>query len=155
MQDNFIFELQNPIKTQANIEGKNDFIDLELIYCSAPNYKHKDFTINLKKKFMEALLSIAFNGNGEDADDDSANKKDKKLDKQTIKALLYSAKGFDLRAYLRDFEALLKKVAFKDEEKTQPLNNLDFDKLDGDDLENLVIGYIEIFFIVSWTNFLK
>ena len=158
-KDIFKFSLKSGLpKTQINIDDKNTFITLDKIYCQCPNYKHRDLTINLKQKFMNAFFAIsnlASMANKSDIDSAVEEKDDSKLDDKIIKMIFYNAKDFNLSGYYQEFTKLLKKVCFKDEDCKQSLNNLDFEKLIEDDFEGLIIAYIENFFITSWMNALK
>ena len=58
MQEELVFDLENPIKVQMNVDGKNEFVDIDKIYLQAPTYKHKDIIIVLKKKFIENSCSF-------------------------------------------------------------------------------------------------
>ena len=152
MTDKIIFTLQKPIKTQINIGGKNDFADLENIHLQAPSYKQKDKTLILKKKFIEAVFLMTNSLQRQDAQEQVG---DGKLDAKAIKAVLFAAKDFDIVAYFKHFESLLLNVGFKDEDMKQPLNNLDIQKLDETDFEELLAKYLEVFFIASWMKTLS
>lgn len=152
MTDKILFTLQNPIKTQLNLEGKNDFVDLDKIYLQAPSYKQRDKTLVLKKKFIEAVFLMTNSLQRQEAQEQVG---DGKLDAKAIKAVLYAAKDFDIVAYFKQFESLLLSVGFKDEDLKQPLNNLDIQKLDESDFEELLAKYLEVFFIGSWMKTLS
>jgi hypothetical protein len=148
--DKITFDLQNPIKVQSNIDGINQFIDLDKIFLSAPSFKQKDKTLILKKKFIEAVFAMASNLSKESNEVTEA-----KLDAKAIKAVLYAAKDFDIVSYFNQFSSLLLNVAFKDEDLTQPLLNIEINKISENDFEELLAKYIEIFFIVSWMKTLN
>jgi len=152
MIDKITFKLQTPVKTQVNIDGRNDFADLENIYLQAPSYKQKDKTLVLKKKFIEAVFLMTNSLQRQEAQEQVG---DGKLDAKSIKAVLFAAKDFDIVAYFKQFESLLLSVGFKDEEMKQPLNNLDIQKLDESDFEELLAKYLEVFFITSWMKTLS
>jgi hypothetical protein len=152
MTDKIIYTLQNPIKIQVNLDGKNDFADLENIYLQAPTYKEKDKTLVLKKKFIEAVFLMTNSLQRQDAQEQVG---DGKLDAKAIKAVLYAAKDFDIVSYFKQFESLLLNVAFKDEGMKQPLINLDIQKLNESDFEELLAKYLEAFFIASWMKTLS
>lgn len=153
MTDKITFELTSPINVQANIDGKNSFIDLNQIYLKAPSYKEKDKTLILKKKFLEALLLLPSYLPQQEAKEQI--EKETSFDAKAIKSLLYLFKDFDIISYFKQFENLLLNVAFKDEEMKQPLINMDIAKIAESDYEELLAKYLEVFFIVSWMKTLS
>jgi hypothetical protein len=153
MKDKIIFDFQTPLKVQANVDGKNVFNDLNKIYLSAPSYKDKDKTLLLKKKFIEALFGMTLSLSKQQASEQIENENG--LDAKAIKAILYASPNFDIVSYFKSFANLLLNVAFKDEEMKQPLNNLDIEKINDEDFEELLAKYLEVFFIVSWMKTLK
>lgn len=154
MTDKIIFELKQSIKVQANIDGKNDFIDLDKIYLLAPSYKEKDKTLILKKKFLEAMFLLPSYMSKQEAEE-QVNNNNVKFEAKTIHTLLFLFKDFDIVSYHKYFANLLLNVAFKDEESKQPLTTLDINKISEDDFEGLLAKYLEVFFIVSWTKTLN
>jgi len=150
--DNIIFDLQTPLKVQANVDGKNVFNDLDKIYLKAPTYKDKDKTLVLKKKFIEAIFAMTATIQKQDAQEQIG---DGKLDSKAIKAILFASKDFDIVAYFKHFESLLINVAFKDEDMKQPLIISEVQKINESDFEELLAKYIEVFFIVSWMKTLN
>lgn len=156
MKDKIIFDFQTPLKVQANVDGKNVFIDLDKIYLSAPSYKDKDKTLLLKKKFIEAIFGMTQSLSKQQASEQINNKDDEEdLDAKKIKTILYASPNFDIISYFKSFANLLLNVAFKDEEMKQPLNSLDIEKINDEDFEELLAKYLEVFFIVSWMKTLK
>ncbi len=152
MTDKINFTLQNPIKSQIKIDGRNDFVDLDTLYLKAPSYREKDKTLVLKKKFIEAVFLMTNSIQRQEAQEQVG---DGKLDAKAIKAVLFAAKDFDIVSYFKHFESLLLSVGFKDEAMEQPLNNLDMQKLDESDFEELLAKYLEVFFIGSWMKTLS
>lgn len=150
--DNIIFDLQTPLKVQANVDGKNVFNDLDKIYLKAPTYKEKDKTLVLKKKFIEAIFAMTATIQKQDAQEQIG---DGKLDSKAIKAILFASKDFDIVAYFKHFESLLINVAFKDEDTKQPLILSEIQKINESDFEELLAKYLEVFFIVSWMKTLN
>jgi predicted thioredoxin/glutaredoxin len=150
--DNIIFDLQTPLKVQANVDGKNVFNDLDKIYLKAPTYKDKDKTLVLKKKFIEAIFAMTATIQKQDAQEQIG---DGKLDSKAIKAILFASKDFDIVAYFKHFESLLINVAFKDEDTKQPLILSEIQKINESDFEELLAKYLEVFFIVSWMRTLN
>jgi predicted thioredoxin/glutaredoxin len=150
--DNIIFDLQTPLKVQANVDGKNVFNDLDKIYLKAPTYKDKDKTLVLKKKFIEAIFAMTTTIQKQDAQEQIG---DGKLDSKAIKAILFASKDFDIVAYFKHFESLLINVAFKDEDMKQPLIISEIQKINESDFEELLAKYLEVFFIVSWMKTLN
>jgi hypothetical protein len=158
MKDKFSFKLNKSIKVQAKVKGENTFIDLDKLYLKAPTYRHKDYTLVLKKRFLEALFGMTKSVDRDDAQRqlDSAGGNDDKLDSQAIKTILYAAEGFDIVAFYKKFEKFLTvDVCFKDEDHEQPISVGDLEKLAEDDFEDLIAKYVEVFFIVSWMKTLK
>jgi len=153
MKDKIIFDFQNSIKVQIKDGEKNCFIDLDKIYLSAPSYKDKDKTLLLKKKFIEAIFGMTQSLSKQQASEQIENENG--LDAKAIKAILYASPNFDIVSYFKSFANLLLNVAFKDEEMKQPLNNLDIEKINEEDFEELLAKYLEVFFIVSWMKTLK
>jgi len=150
--DNIIFDLQTPLKVQANVDGKNVFNDLDKIYLKAPTYKEKDKTLVLKKKFIEAIFAMTATIQKQDAQEQIG---DGKLDSKAIKAILFASKDFDIVAYFKHFESLLINIAFKDEDTKQPLILSEIQKINESDFEELLAKYLEVFFIVSWMKTLN
>jgi predicted thioredoxin/glutaredoxin len=150
--ENIIFDLQTPLKVQANVDGKNVFNDLDKIYLKAPTYKDKDKTLVLKKKFIEAIFAMTATIQKQDAQEQIG---DGKLDSKAIKAILFASKDFDIVAYFKHFESLLINVAFKDEDMKQPLIISEIQKINESDFEELLAKYLEVFFIVSWMKTLN
>jgi len=150
--DNIIFDLQTPLKVQANVDGKNVFNELDKIYLKAPTYKDKDKTLVLKKKFIEAIFAMTATIQKQDAQEQIG---DGKLDSKAIKAILFASKDFDIVAYFKHFESLLINVAFKDEDTKQPLILSEVQKINESDFEELLAKYLEVFFIVSWMKTLN
>lgn len=156
MIDKLEFDLESSIKVQANIKGENTFIDLNKLQLKAPNYKHKDYTIALKKKFMEALFGMTNSVNKDEAQSAVSSSDDDKLDVQSIKAILYASPNFDIVSFYNKFVKFLTvDICFKDEEFEQCVTKGELEKLSEIDLENLIAKYIEVFFIVSWMKTLK
>lgn len=155
MKEELVFELENPIKVQINNNGKNEFEDITRIYLQAPTYKHRDITIDLKKRFIEAIFAMTSSLSKDEAQKTVGDDPNNELNAQAIKAVLYAAKGFDIVAFFNKFNSLFKEIAFKDEEKKQTLKGLDIEKIDENDFEDLVAKYIEVFFIASWMKTLK
>ena len=120
---------------------------------SAPSYKDKDKTLLLKKKFIEAVFGMTQSLSKQQASEQIENQNG--LDAKAIKAILYASPNFDIVSYFKSFANLLLNVAFKDEEMKQPLNNLDIEKINDEDFEELLAKYLEVFFIVSWMKTLK
>jgi hypothetical protein len=153
MKDKITFDFENPVKVQFKDGEKNCFIDLDKIYLSAPSYKDKDKTLLLKKKFIEAIFGMTQSLSKQQASEQIENENG--LDAKAIKAILYASPNFDIVSYFKSFANLLLNVAFKDEEMKQPLNNLDIEKINEEDFEELLAKYLEVFFIVSWMKTLK
>ena len=150
--DKLVFDLKTPIKVQIKLGDRNEFQEISQLFLSAPSYKHKDKTLFLKKKFIEAIFSMTTSLQKQEAEQQVG---DGKLDAKAIKAVLFAAREFDIVSYFKQFESLLLSVGFKDENMEQPLNNLDVQKLDESDYEELLAKYLEVFFITSWMKTLS
>jgi hypothetical protein len=158
MQDKLTFKLNKTIKCQASVKGENTFIELDKLYLKAPTFRHKDYTLVLKKWFVEALFTVTNSLDEQDAQQEigGSNKNKDSLGAKSIKTILYAAKGFDIVAFYNKFEKFLTvDVCFKDEDHEQCLSIGDLQKLSEDDFENLLAKYIEVFFIVSWMKTLR
>jgi len=155
--ESLTFDLSTPIKVQINVDSKNDFADIDKIYLSAPSFKHRDLTIVLKKKFIEAVFAMTASLPKDEAQKQvQVNDENGKLEAKSIKAILYAAKDFDIVSFFKRFETfLISDIAFKDEERKQKLVALDLQKLDESDFEELLAKYLEVFFIVSWMKTLS
>lgn len=150
MTDKIVFELKNPIKVQINIDGKNNFIDLDKIYLSAPKPNHKDKTLPLKKQFLEAVFLMPTYISRQKAEEEAQKTGTQNPTAKEIKGLLYAFKDFDIVKFYQLFTNFLPSVAFKDEDNTQRLIHLDIDKISENDFEELLAKYLEVFFIQSW-----
>lgn len=154
MQDKFTFDLTSSIKVQFNSNGKNDFVELDKFYLSAPTYKHKDLTLLLKKKFIEAVFGMTQSLSQKEAQ--SKVESEGKLDAKAVKSILYIAKDFDIGAFFSSFRKLLATdLCFKDEEMKQPVRLLELQNLSEEDEENLIAKYCEFFFLTSWMKTLS
>lgn len=143
-------KISKPIRVQIRVGGKNDFMDIDTIYFAAPTADDRLLTTSLKKRFKEALFAISVAARKEGVSGKAPIDPDKTLNKDEILDLVMFAKDFDIEAFLQKFCTLFERVAFKDEEMTQRIIPSELDKIEGDDLEDLVGGYIENFFIGSW-----
>jgi hypothetical protein len=156
MQDKFTFDLTSPIKVSVNTDGKNEFVELDKLYLSAPTYKHKDQTLVLKKKFIEAIFGMTQSLSQKEAQSKVDSSEEKPLDAKAVKSILYIAKDFDIGAFYDKFRKLLvSDLCFKDEIKTQSLKSLELQSLSEEDEENLIAKYCEFFFLSSWMKTLN
>lgn len=154
-KEHLVITLEHPIKVHYNLDGKNDFIDLNDIYLRAPSYKEGRNGLILKKKFIEAIVTMTSGMTKSRAEEIDDQNKDNDMDEKSIKAVLYGAKDFDIVNFYDEFKKLLEKVAYKSADMLQRLNNMELDKLSYDDIEKIVVGYIKNFFIVSWMKTLS
>ena len=163
--DKINFTLENPIKTQIKVDGKNDILDVSELYLFCPSYKEKDKTLPIKQAFITAQTRLSF-AMADVMDSDSIEKRreeresseeENKMDIQGIKMILFASgeQAININLFFNNFSKLLKAVCFKDEEKTQPINDSEIQKMDESDFENLIAKYIEVFFISSWTKTLS
>jgi hypothetical protein len=163
MQDTLEFTLEKPLKVHGQVDGKNEFIEIDKLYLKAPTYKHKDKTIALKKDFIEALFGMTNSVDKEEAQDivnnASDSEKDDVLEAKAILAILYASKGFDIGKFFNKFINFLtsKKdgICFKDEDYSEIIRINEIEELSESDLENLIAKYTEVFFAVSWMKTLK
>lgn len=154
MQEKFTFDLQNKIKTQLKVDGKNDIVEVIQLYLSAPTYKQKDLTLVLKKKFIEAIFAMTNSVSRSDAEK-TVQSEESELDAKAAKAIIFGAKDFDIVYFFGRFEQLLLKVCFKDEDMTQAILPVDISKLNESDFEDLLAKYLEVFFLSSWMKTLS
>lgn len=155
MQDKFAFDLTAPIKVQMNVDGKNEFVDLDKLYLSAPTYKHKDLTIDLKKRFISAMVRMA--NSNKLKSEQSQPAEDKPLEAKAFIAILYAAgDDFDLIEFFKKFSNLFcAGVCFKDESMQNKIHSLELEKLSENDFNNLVGKYLEVFMSASLMLILK
>lgn len=153
--DNIVYELDTSIKAQLKVDGKNEFSEINSIHLKAPSYKERDTTLRLKKKYLEAMFAMTSTVSREDAQKTINEEGEGELNAQSIKAILFAAKDFDIVAFYDLFINLLVRVAYKDEDMSQSFAKLDFEKLEENDLEGLIAKYIEVFFITSWMKTLS
>lgn len=163
MQDRLEFTLDKSLKVHGEVDGKNEFIQLDKLYLKAPTYKHKDKTINLKKDFIEALFGMTNSVDKNEAqnmiNEASDSDKNDKLEAKAILAILYASKGFDIARFFDKFVNFLTSrkdpICFKDEDYSDIIRADEITQLTETDLENLIAKYIEVFFAVSWMKTLS
>lgn len=158
-------QIDSPIKCQVNIDGKNQFADIDTIYLKAFNVKeHKNITLplrNLYKRMNLGNLSLLEKILTEDSDKnrvskDESVKSEEQLDKELKESIL---QGFtitnpdELMVFYDKFkEFLYLNIAFKDQSFSSKINAVDAENLDNDDLESIISSYIASFFFQSWTR---
>lgn len=141
------FDLSSPFQGHINIDGKNEYSEIFTIHLNEPNYKSKDIITTLKKGYFEAIFTMSkdLKDNNQEQTDDKT-----KIEPKALQMLFLTTKGFDLASYIKQFEKLLAFVGFKDEDKKQPLNSKDIEKINADDVETMMCQYIAFFLISSW-----
>jgi len=155
MEDKLVFTLKTPLEVQVTNNGKNEFLNIDKLYLSAPTYKHRDNTIGLKKRFIEAIFAMTNSLSKKEAES-ATGESESELDTKAIKAILYAAKDFDIVSFFNEFtKFLIKDIAFKDEEMKQPLKGAEIEKINENDFEDLIAKYIEVFFASSWMKTLS
>jgi len=149
-------QIDSPIKCQVNIDGKNQFADIDTIYLKAFNVKeHKNITLPLRNQYKRMRLStMSLLKDLVDKNPD-ANIEDVKEDEQkTIDGgieLLSLFDGDELALFYDKFQKFLcANIAFKDELYKNPLSAVDFTLLDINDLEKIIASYIVVFFTQYW-----
>jgi hypothetical protein len=164
MTDNTVFILEEPIKSQLNVDGKNDIVDINSLYLSAPTYKEKDRTIPLKQAFITAqsrlgmlMMDSIDQSEAQRRREEREEEGEEEMDISGIKMILFASGGdaINLKLFFDNFAKLLCSVAFKDEDMKQPIRALDLQKMSEDDFENLIATYIQVFFISSWMKTLS
>lgn len=155
MQDKITFDLSTPIKVQLSIGGKNDFVDLDKLYLLAPTYRQKEYTIDLKKRFISAMVRLA--NSTKPKSEPSSQGDDKPLDGKAFIQVLYSAgDDFDLIGFFKQFENLFcAGVCFKDEAMQSKIHAIELQKLSEEDFNSLVGKYLEVFMSASLMSILK
>ena len=150
-QDSFIFSLDCPIQVHGKVDGKNTLVEakeLEL-HCFQP--RHKFITLPLRKMYRNAILNIdpkILKGYG-DMDQSTAPAEDvgeKKGREQLLS--LYMSKDWDIEDFFNKFVEFFTKDICRFQDRT--LTRSELEKIDLDDLENLIGKYIEFFFLSSW-----
>lgn len=167
MQEKFEFELKKSLKVHGQIDGKNEFVELNKLYLKAPTYKHRDKTIGLKQAFLTAEelrnMKILATGvydavqkmkNEMPNQKNSKNKEDdQEVPEETIRSVLFKS-GEDcinLSKFFDKFTNLLtSNICFKDEECENVIKTHELQELAEEDFENLVVEYIKVFFTSSW-----
>jgi hypothetical protein len=151
--ESFTFNLSKPIKIQGQVDGKNEFIECDELHLIAPSLKQMRYSINLKKKFGEALFGFftTLNKSGQAKAEVKAEEESKGLKAKEIIQSLYLAEGFDIASFFDEFKSLLVSgVCFTDVNQSNRIRPSDLDKVSLEDTEDLTGKYIEVFFISSW-----
>lgn len=154
LRDFIEVKIANPIKIQCNIDGRNDFIDLDKIYLKCFNKKdHQNITLLLRNQYKRMMLSnislMPSNDSVRDVKDKQESTEEETI--ESTKQVLSICDGDKLLSFYDKFKEFLSKdVAFKDESFKQKMNGVDLDKLDMDDFEKIVASYIGVFFVSSW-----
>jgi hypothetical protein len=153
-------KLSVPIKVHGMVDGKNELVDCEELFLKAPTLKHRNHTIQLKKKFFEATMGMtAFSQDDAQKQLNSPSEGDDSSDNMTaqqILTILYASKGFDILDFFKAFEEfLLNGICFTDSDLSSRIKPSSIDKIDESDFEKLISEYIEFFFIVSWMKTLQ
>lgn len=158
MKDKEIFLLETPIKASLKVGDKNDIVDIDTLYLSAPSYKEKDKTLPIKQAYISAQMKFGLMMK-DSIDEDEAKRRrqerendDDKIDAASIKLILFGSgeESINLATFFKNFSRLFESVVFKDEELNQPIRGIELEKLSEFDFEELVAKYIEVFFISSW-----
>ena len=151
IQDTFEFSLSSPIKIQGVKDGKNQFIEQDILYLTAPSQKQMRETLNLKQSFLKSIFGMA-RSFSKDEVNNKLNKEqsDSKFDAKGIIAALNL--GSDrITDFYSEFESYLTSgVAFVNKSLDNRINSQHIELLSIDDFEQLVAKYIEVFFIQSW-----
>jgi hypothetical protein len=156
MQEKIVVDLINPIKSHLNIDGRNDIVEITKLYLVAPTpYKHKYYTIDLKKRFVSAMVRLANSTPRNNKNE--KEQEDKNIDAKAFIQILYSSgDDFDLVGFFKKFSDLLcNNICFKDESTTQKIIQLDLDKLSEEDFDNITGKYFEAFLSASLMKILK
>lgn len=152
MTESFNFKLKDKIEVHINNNGKNDFINIDEIYLKAPSKGERDITRSLKKKYIEAVIALPQSIKIDEAEKNFKSGEEEKFDAKAIKFVLYAVKDFDINKFYNLFSNLLSRVAYKDENLEQKITSSELDLLSEEDFENIVVTYLEFFFVTSWMN---
>lgn len=147
-------KIENPIKVQCNIDGVNDFVDLEKVYLKCFNKaQHQNITLLLRNQYKRMMVSNMSLLPDRKAVENSKDKQELTEQEtiESIKQLLSICDGDQLIAFYGRFkEFLVNDITFKDDSFKQKVNGLDLGKLENDDLENIIASYVAVFFVFSW-----
>ena len=149
-------QIDSPIKCQVNIDGKNSFADIDTIYLKAFNVKeHKNITLPLRNKYKRMRVSTVslFKGlvdSNRDVQVEQVQDSEEDVINGVIE-MLSLFDGDDLASFYKSFkEFLCYSIAYKDEAYKNPLNSVDLESLDINDLEKVIASYIVVFFTQYW-----
>ena len=149
-------KLIEPIEAHYNNSGKNEIREIDTLFFKAPNYKHRDLTLKLRQDFLGAMIGLA-KGSENTSQSQEQSDDDFDLDAKSIRHIITLAgSNFDAPSFYNSFTALfLKETCFKDEKKKQNVLSSDLNNLSLDDLDQIIVKYIEVFFANSWMSVLK
>lgn len=154
-------EINEPIKCQVRIDGKNDFMDVDTIYLKAFNVKeHKNITLPLRNKYKRMQLSnlALFNKILDEKEVESPKKtskvekedSDNELTESILSGLTVSDPNELLSFYGKFKEFLGMNICYVDESFNNKFTTVNLENLDTDDLEKIIASYIANFFFRSW-----
>lgn len=146
-------KISNPIKVAYNLDGKNDFLELDTIFLKCFNKKdHQNITLLMRNKYKRMMLSnVSLFSKFIDGKPQEIKVLTDEEEIDSIRQTLTICDGDELISFYDKFkEFLLKDIAFKDESFKQKLNGVELNLLDNDDLEAIIANYISVFFVASW-----
>jgi DNA replication protein DnaD len=149
MKDLFEFKLSQSINTSIG----NELKDIDTLYLKCFNIKdHRYTTISLRNQYQRMILGV-FTDLQKIVKESNSASDEKEQKAEDIKALfpMFEADKF-IEFYKKFVEFLQTGISFKDENCSYKLIQIDFDKINPDDLELLIAKYIEVFFVSLWSK---
>jgi len=136
----FTYKLINPVKFANN--GKQDEIDY--LVLSSPSANQLQHSRQLKQFIMRGIIEVSSKQSTDNNDDEKKGK----INSEIVLLMIYGS-SIDVNEYFNSFKRLLKtgiaKINGTDIELIPDL----YDKLCGDDIDNILGEYVENFLIPS------
>jgi hypothetical protein len=152
--DNQKFNLSQEIEVHLSENGKNINKAINELYLKAPSaYDDRYLILSLRQSFLKAMTQLAKSFDNQRSNVAEKEEQDDKIDEKAIKAII-NLGGEDIIKFYNDFIDLASKNVFKDSECLQKLNKVELNKINADDLDNLIARYIHLFFVNSWMKVL-
>jgi hypothetical protein len=132
------------INSPFNDNGSNTFKNIEAIYL-------KDVNINLIKNYFHYFRSSFIKASLDFVSKNSQPSQDVEqsegINASAIALLLFNGD----QEIIDKSNEILKKVAFKDENFRNPLNDADLNELDFQDWENVICEFLANFWVSKWS----
>ena len=137
--------LLDSINVAINIGGSNTFADIDCLYLKEPAKNElADFYFYFNGEFIKELQYFVNNNNNNSQKQGEASSEELKA---MVSICLFNDK-FSTRK--NKIYSLLSKVAFKDEELKQSIDETEIDKLALEDLQELVSSFLSNYLVVRW-----